>query len=184
MTHLSRDIRVSAVEFLSFLIKVAGPELVSCSGGWYQTLECFTTVLGWRLSEGSNWSSNKESFGGDVKSTARIMQVLSEFLQAGLVEDATSFSGTNIMAQNFPLWHTDTLLVPAKSNAYAHLNLFGSQTDDEHQILDDREDRLQVFGNRFQSLVLNGIDAAKKEGGELGRASGLLVKALDRAQKV
>lgn len=182
MTHLSRDIRTSAIEFLSFLVKAAGGELVSCPGGWRQTLECFTTVLGWRSNDVGNWSSNKASFGGDVKSTARIMQVLSEFLQAGLGVDETASVGMNSLAANFPLWHVESLMVPVKSNAYAYLHLFGSQADDESQILDDREERLQNFMNYFQSPIMAGIDAAKKEGGELGRASGLLVKTIERAQ--
>ncbi|KAK5199409.1 rRNA processing protein [Exophiala xenobiotica] len=180
MTHLSRDIRVSAIDFLSYLIDVAGSELVSCSGGWYQTLQCFTTVLGWRSPNADKWSSSKASFSGDVKSTARIMQVLSDFLQTGLAVDNAATSGPAPMAVNFPLWHPDFLAIPHKSNAYAPLNLFGVQQDDEKQVLDDQEDRFRVYRTHFQPLVLAGVDAAKKEGGELGRASGLLVKTLER----
>ncbi|EXJ80304.1 hypothetical protein A1O1_08446 [Capronia coronata CBS 617.96] len=182
MTHLSREIRATAVEFLSFLIKVAGPELVACPGGWYQTLECFTTVLGWRSADASTWSSSKASFAGDVKSTARIMYVLAEFLQAGLGTDDSTDPSLNTLAADFPLWFTGALVTPTKSNAYAYLNVFGAQAEDYNQILDDREDRLQVFTNRFQPLVVAGVDAAKKEGGELGRASGVLTKTLDRTQ--
>ncbi|EXJ86515.1 hypothetical protein A1O3_03466 [Capronia epimyces CBS 606.96] len=182
MTHLSRDIRATAIDFLSFLIKVAGPELVSSPGGWYQTLECFTTVLGWRSADASKWSSNKASFGGDAKSTARIMQVLAEFLQAGLAGDEAADSRVGPLAADYPLWFTSSLLTPVKSNAYAYLNLFGQQTEDENQILDDREDRLRVFVTHFQPRILAGADAAKQEGGELGRASGLLARTLDRTQ--
>ena len=176
MTHLSRDVRVSAIEFLSFLTKVAGPELVACPGGWHQTLECFTTVLGWRS------ASNKPSFAADVKSMARIMQILSEFLQAGLVTDEQPASDAGALSTSFPLWQTQTLFVPTKSNAYAHLSLFGTQAEDDNQILDDREDRLHDFTGNFRTSILAGIDAARKEGGELGRAAGLLVKTLERTQ--
>jgi pre-rRNA-processing protein IPI1 len=110
------------------------------------------------------------------------LQVLSEFLQAGLAIDEARLAGPNTLAVEFPLWRSNSLAIPTKSNAYAYLGLFGAQQDDEKQILDDRNDRLRVFNGHFRSLVLAGIDAAKKEGGELGRASGLLVKALDRAQ--
>jgi len=184
MTHLSRDIRASSTEFLSFLIMAAGSELVSSAGGWYQTLECFITVLGWKSVDASRWSSNKASFGGDVKSTARIMHVLSEFLQVGLLFEDASTSGPRLQALNFPLWHTDSLLLPTKSNAYAHLNLFGTPKDEGNSMLDDREDRLQVFVKHFQAFILAGIDAAKREGGELGRASGLLAKTLALALSV
>ncbi|KAJ9612173.1 rRNA processing protein [Cladophialophora chaetospira] len=176
MTHLSRDVRATAVDFLSFLTRVAGPELVSCPGGWHQTLECFTTVLGWRP------ASNKASFAGDVKSMARIIQALSDFLDAGLVINEQSSSGPPVLVTDFPLWQVQTVLLPTKSNAYAHLNLFGTQAEDDNQILDDQEDRLQDFDRHFRSSVQSGIDAARKEGGELGRAAGLLVKTLERAQ--
>ncbi|KAK5061372.1 hypothetical protein LTR84_007914 [Exophiala bonariae] len=178
MTHLSKDIRLSAVEFLSYLIKAAGDELVCSPGGWNQTLECFTTVLGWRSSDSSKWSANKASFGGDIKSTARIMAVLAEFLRAGLVSNTESDSNINAIAIDFPFWQTKSLAMPSKSNAYSYLNLFGSQTEVDNQMLEDQEDRLEIFSRDFEAVILAGIDAAKKEGGELGRSSGLLVKIL------
>ncbi|KEF61732.1 uncharacterized protein A1O9_03302 [Exophiala aquamarina CBS 119918] len=178
MTHLSKDIRLSAVEFLSYLIGIAGDELVSSPGGWYQTLECFTTVLGWRSTDSSKWSANKASFGGDIKSTTRIMVVLAEFLRTGLVSDKDISSNSNVLAIDFPLWQVRAIAIPTKSSAYAYLNLFGPQTEADNQMLEDREDRMEVFSKHFEAVITAGIDAAKKEGGELGRASGLLVKAL------
>jgi pre-rRNA-processing protein IPI1 len=176
MTHLSRDIRATAIDCLSSLVRIAGPELVSCAGGWHQTLECFTTVLGWRS------ASNRASFAGDVKSTARIIHVLSDFLHAGLLTHKPSSAEPNPLVKDFPLWQVETLLLPTKSNAYAHLNLFGPQAEDDSQMLDDREDRLQNFTHHFRKHVLAGIDTARKEGGELGRAAGLLIKTLEHAQ--
>lgn len=107
------------------------------------------------------------------------MQVLSEFLQAGLAGGEASSTVSNVLMADFPLWQVESLVIPAKSNAYAYLNLFGPQVDDDSQILDDREDRVKIFAKHFKSPILAGIDAAKKEGGELGRASGLLVTTLD-----
>ncbi|KIW17283.1 hypothetical protein PV08_04474 [Exophiala spinifera] len=181
MTHLSKDIRISAIEFLSCLIELAGAELVSCPGGWYQTLGCFLSILDWKSSDASKWTSGKAGFSGDPKSTARIMQVLAAFLQQGLSNDGSTLSGPNPMAIEFPLWQTGCVMIPRKSNPYGYLNLFGVQLDDEKQTLDDREDRLRVYNSHFQPLIVAGIDIAKKEGGELGRASGLLVKTLERA---
>ncbi|KAJ9647521.1 rRNA processing protein [Knufia peltigerae] len=181
MTHLSKDIRVSSIEFLSCLIELAGSELVSCPGGWYQTLQCFTSILDWKSSDPTKWSSGKAGFSADAKSTARIMQVLALFLQQGLSGDGISSSAPNPVATDFPLWHTGWIMIPQKSNPYAYLNLFGVQQDDEKQTLDDREDRLRVYNSHFQPLIVAGIETAKKEGGELGRASGLLVKTLERA---
>jgi pre-rRNA-processing protein IPI1 len=176
MTHLSKDIRSIAVEILSFLLKEAGTELVSCPGGWHQTMECFTTVLGWRT------AINKAALPSDVKSTARTMQVLDDFLRVGLVPERDCLQRDSI-AMEFPLWQVKAMLPPTKSNAYAHLHLFDLETDDHNQILDDHEDRLQDFVRHFHSSVTAGIALARKEGGELGRAAGLLIKTLERAQK-
>ena len=176
MTHLAREIRNTAIDFLSLSIRVAGIELVTSPGGWHQTLECFITVLRWRS------TSNKVSLAGDVKTMARIMQVLSDFLQLGLVADEHSSTSPHGLVVNFPLWQVQTLLVPTKSNAYARLNLFGAQTEDHNQILDDQEDRLHDFLRHFRACTVSGIETAKKEGGELGRAAGLLVKVLERVK--
>ncbi|EXJ62848.1 hypothetical protein A1O7_03289 [Cladophialophora yegresii CBS 114405] len=176
ITHLSRDVRATAIDFLSFLIRIAGTDLVSCPGGWHQTLECLTTVLGWRS------ASSKASFAGDVKSTARIMNVLSDLLLAGLLMDKLSSSQPDPLVTEFPLWRVETLLVATKSNVYAYLNLFGAQAEDDSQILDEQEDRLQNFNRHFRDPVLAGVEAAMKEGGELGRAAGLVVKTLERAR--
>ena len=176
MTHLSREIRATATDFLAFLIRVAGLELVTCPGGWHQTLDCFMTVLGWRT------TSNKASFSGDFKSMARIMQTLSNFLNVGLVINERASAQPIALVADFPLWHIQTVQIPTKSNGYAHLNLFGPPAEDDSRILDDQEDRLQDFTRHFQSATLAGIDAARKDGGELGRAAGLLVKVLERVQ--
>ncbi|RVX69452.1 hypothetical protein B0A52_06515 [Exophiala mesophila] len=181
MTHLSKDVRLSAIDFLSYVIKVAGIELVSCAGGWSQTLECFLTVLGWRSADSTKWSSTKTSFGGDIKSTARIMQVLADFLRKGLHEDSTS-SDIDLIAFGFPLWDITAMSMPTKSNPYAQLNLFGPPTDPGHQMLEGQDDRSELFSRSYYDIIGAGIDAAKKEGGELGRASGLLSKTLEPLQ--
>jgi pre-rRNA-processing protein IPI1 len=181
MTHLSKDIRMSSIELLSWIISVAGKELVSCAGGWYKTLECFTTVLGWRSTDTGKWSSSNPAF-GDTKSTARAMAVLAEFLEAGLFQKITKQT-VNILSETFPLWQLEYHGIPTKSNAYSHLNLFGAPRHEKSQMLEDREDRLRVYNATFAGLVNAGISASRKEGGDLGRAAGILVKVLERAEK-
>lgn len=179
MTHLSRDIRLSAVDVMSWLIGAAGSELVSCAGGWYQSLECFTTLLAWNSVEVGKWSASKPSL-GDGRSAAKVVTVFAEFLEAGLVITAST-QEVEPLANDFPFWHLRYHRLPTKSNAYAYLNLFGPPRDVKNQMLEDREDRLRVYNDTFRAGIEAGMSATKKEGGELGRATGLLSKALDRA---
>lgn len=180
MTHLSREVRLHAVEILSWLIATAGRELVGCAGGWYQTLDCFAALLAWSSTEIGKWSASKTSLGDD-RSTARVVTVLSEFLEVGMLSSPTTEEEWSI-ASEFPLWHLQHHRIPTKSNAYAYLNLFGAPRDLKNQMLEDREDRIRLFNETFRPRVEVGILAMKKEGGELGRASGLLSKVLDRAK--
>src|SRR5690606_39247932 len=63
MTHLAADIRFSSVEIMSWLVSVAGNEVVSSPGGWIKLLNCFLSMLGWHTEESSKWSSNRASYG-------------------------------------------------------------------------------------------------------------------------
>jgi pre-rRNA-processing protein IPI1 len=179
MTHLARDLRLFAVEVLSWIIATAPNELVSCVGGWISTLECFTTMLVWRSAEIGKYSAMKPRL-GDTKSTAKVITVLAEFLEAGLLE-SDSKENVQPVAQNFPYWDLQHHRIPTKSNGYAYLNLFGGGEDEKSQMLEDREDRQRVYATSFRPLIEAGIEAGKKEGGEIGRATGLLSKVLNRA---
>ena len=187
MTHLAADIRLFSIEILAWSLDLAADEVVSCAGGWVKTLNCFLALLGWHTQESSNWSSNRISFGkvggGDGKAQARNLQVLAEFLRAGFCSPSLTFEGEDgKLSSSFPLWHTESHVVSTKSNAYAYLNLFGSPKDDEVDMLEDRDDRIRVFNERFASSVSNGLASARKDGGEVGRAAGLVTKALKDAE--
>jgi len=95
MTHLAADIRVSAVEALSWLVDVAGSELVSCAGGWIKTLNCFLSLLGWHTEESSKFGVNRSSFsklGGTNggRPMVKALQTLAEFLHAGIGTEAST----------------------------------------------------------------------------------------------
>ena len=185
MTHLAADIRMSAVSVLSWLTRVAGSEVVSCPGGWYRTLDCFMTVLGWNGEGEAKWASNKPMFAKSAvegKPLIRNMQVLAEFVAAGL-DDGIDVNDAKECHQrsSFPLWDVKHHYVPEKSNAYAYLSLFGTPKDDDNAMLEVREDRLRVFDERFRTVVELNLDSAKSEGGELGRAAALMTKALKAA---
>lgn len=178
MTHLSKDIRASSTDVLSWLVAVAGQELVCCAGGWYKTLECFTTMLGWRSSEIR--SANQSSI-GESKSLSQILLVLAQFLEAGMFQTKIG-DRTSLLKDGFPFWQTEHHRLPTKSNAYSYLNLFGPVQDEKSQMLEDREDRVRVYNDHFRPLIDAGVSTTKREGGELGRATGTLVKALERVR--
>lgn len=183
MTHLAADIRFFSIEVLAWLIEIAPNEVVSCAGGWVKTLNCFLAVLGWHAQDSAKWSSNRVSFGkasGDGKAQVRGLQVLADFLNAGLGLAKNSFQVDENEQPwaTFPMWHMESHELPKRSNAYAYLNLFDSQKDDDMDMLEDREDRIRVFREQFAPSVEVGLTSARKDGGEVGRAAGLVTKAL------
>ncbi len=178
MTHLAAEIRADALVVLEWLLEVAKEEVVSCPGGWVKTLKNFMSMMGWASSNGSSkWTSaSKASFGKTGKDFPRQLLILSQFLRVGLVEvEEVRDVKTGGL---FPLVDVDRHMIPTRSNAFAHLNLFGSSRDEEGEMYIDREDRQRVFHRHFQDIVEAGMGNAKKEGGEAGRAAAVLAKVL------
>ncbi|KAJ9207710.1 hypothetical protein DTO166G4_5768 [Paecilomyces variotii] len=199
MTHLAADIRLSAVEILSWLVEVAGPEVVSSAGGWIRTINCFLSLLGWHTDESSKWSANRGTFGkagSEGKPMVKVLQVLAEFLRAGLCQpgeddvdmaDSTADGEENPAfpvtgGWEFPLCDTAQHMIPAKSTPYAYLNLFGQPRDEEGEMYETREDRYRVFSEKFRRAIERGVENARKEGGEAGRASAAVAKVLKEAK--
>ena len=188
MTHLAADIRISAVEILTWLVDVAGSEVVSCAGGWIKTMNCFLSILGWHTEESSKWSANRASFGksgSQGKPMIKVLSALAEFLSAGIGRPAEDISvDSDETADNsldFPLCHTAQHMIPAAAAPYAYLNLFGQPRDEEGEMYETREDRYRVFSSRFQTPIERGLENARKEGGEMGRASSGATKVLKDA---
>lgn len=179
MTHLAAEIRVFALDVLEWLIGVAADEVVSCAGGWVKMLKCFLGLFGWQTNTSGNWSTaSYKSFGksGDVKVQVKQMSALALFLKAGLVPQATA--PVDGSGGNFPLWQTQHQVLSQRSNAYAHLNLFGAPRDEEAEMYEDREDRQRVFHERAEPAIVAGLEQATKGGGELGRAAAHLRKIM------
>ena len=174
MTHLSPEIRSSSIDVLELLLAVAGQELVSSAGGWLKFLKAFLVIFGWSEDSKtlSSWSVNKPTtikLGSDNKGFVKSLYGLSSFLRVGLLEPTTSGQPEiNV----FPLvpYHIH-LLHTKRSNAFGYLNLFGPPKDVDSQIYEDHEERQRVFHTRFRSVVERGLEAAKREGGEVGRAA-------------
>lgn len=181
MTHLSQEIRTTALDVLRTLLECAGKDLVSCAGGWTKTLECCATLLNWKhLASTETWTTSKTSFRSDTKLIVRIMQVTQQLLSVGLLDEGANVE-VHVSAACFPCWHFWHHTVPTKSDAYATLGLFGRSSDDDSRILDDREERLILFNERFKSDFLQGVQGAKMEGGDIGRVAGQLSKTIEAA---
>jgi pre-rRNA-processing protein IPI1 len=183
MTHLAAEIRLDALNILEWLLETAQEEVVACPGGWVKTLKSFMSMLGWAsVSGATKWTAtSRASFnsGKATKTFPRQLLVLSQFLKMGLVAPSTDDGlGLDRRGANFPVWDMEKHMIPSRSNAYAHLNLFGSTRDEEGEMYIDREDRQRVFHKRFGPTVTKGIENARKEGGEVGRAAAILGKVL------
>lgn len=180
MTHLAADIRITAVEILDWLLEASGIETVSCAGGWVKTLKCFLALLGWQNEDGSaKWSGVRASLGkagSEDKSLVKILTVLATFLKVGL--HTIPGGADEGLLGDFPRWHSQYHTLPRNSNCFAHLNLFGTLRDAESEMYEDREERQTVFHTIFEGSIERGLDSAKKEGGEVGRAAALVMKAI------
>lgn len=192
MTHLAIEIRLSSLDMLSWLLELAPQEIVSCAGGWTKTLGCFLALLGWQRSpnsEANKWSSNSRvNFGrtsGDSRAQARPLQVLADFLKAGFNDEIGSDQDQdNPMYSCFPIWHLQHHALPTASDPYGYLNLYASpeKKNEETQMLEDAEARIRFFKEAgIATVVEENIASMSKEGGEIGRAAGVLRKIVKGA---
>lgn len=182
MTHLSADIRTYSLDVLDWLLESAGEEIVSCAGGWYKTLRCFLGLLGWaNTSSGSSWTTSSVRAaakpGAETKALIKQVTSLTNLVRAGVAapqsDDLHVVSGSG-----FPYTSMQQHTIPARTSAYAHLNLFGLEREEDNQMLQDREDRQRVFAACFHDKIQKGIEQLKKEAGESGRVAAQLQKAI------
>jgi pre-rRNA-processing protein IPI1 len=85
MTHLAGDIRLSSLDVLEWLLRVAGDEVVGCAGGWVKTLNCFLGLLSWQTDALGKWSSSKAILGkagGESKIVVKQMNAFALFLKS------------------------------------------------------------------------------------------------------
>lgn len=171
MTHLAADVRNTAVEILLWLLAadagVAGQEVVSCPGGWVKTLNCFLSVLGWHTEESAKWAAARGSFGkpGQSAGAVRVLAALAGFLHAGLDYPEDDDMASDDDDEGNPY------MIPQSATPYAYLNLFGQPRDEDGEMYETPEDRRRVYANRFQTAINRGLENARREGGEIGRAA-------------
>ncbi|KAK4550759.1 hypothetical protein LTR36_000338 [Oleoguttula mirabilis] len=191
MTHLSTEIRLSALEVLDWLLQTQPEAVLACPGGWVKTLKTFQNLVSWQgglsatgATMNGKWSATKAATSlGSNKLLVHQLNTLATFLAAALTSEPVDPNASAERAAGlFPLWHTDAHMLPKKSNPFGYLNLFGAPRDAESEVYDNAESRAEIFGElgileAFQA----GVREAKKEGGEVGRAAALIDKALSLA---
>ena len=198
LTHLAADIRSSATETLLWALETCPDEVVSCAGGWVKTLKCLLTVLHWHnpilrttaLAGGgtSNWTSSQTANLGNAGAKGSLpvktLNVLAAFLRAGLAPAPNKHENAPFQSKwPFPLRYVEFHMLPKRSNAFAHLNLFGAPRDEDGEMYIEPEERQRIFHRRFQGAVNMGVEAGKREGGEVGRATAAVGKAVEEGMK-
>ncbi|TKA72068.1 hypothetical protein B0A49_01998 [Cryomyces minteri] len=191
MTHLAADIRTSSLEALDWLVAVQGEVVVSCAGGWVKTLRILLGLLAWKVpskpgdnssgsGDGGKWTSvPKATFGkvgGEAKMQIKLLNSLALFLRAGLAvpaaqQNSPRYHPDHAAPWGFPLRHTECHMLPTRSNPFGHLNLFGAPRDAESEMFEDREDRQRWYAENVGEAVEAGLEGARKEAGEVGRAA-------------
>ena len=167
--HLAADIRDSSLDMLAWALDDRrGDDLVTCAGGWFQTMKAFLLMLGWaKETQSSGWSSSGRSR-VEGRELAKALKVLTMLLHAGLAEIPREKPPSK---WGWPYWQSEPHMLPSRSNAYAHLNLFGPPLDEENCEYGDREERQKVFHRRFQAEMEKALETSVRQGGEVGRCA-------------
>ena len=117
--------------------------------------------------------------GSEGKLLVKLLNVLAMFLRAGLVEGSgIGEQDAGVERWPFPLRYVEAHMLPKRSNAFAHLNLFGPPRDEDGDMYVELEERQRVFYKRYQATILSRAEDMKREGGEVGRAAAGVGKAV------
>ncbi|KAI1212614.1 uncharacterized protein F4807DRAFT_413752 [Annulohypoxylon truncatum] len=180
MTNISQEVKDDGLNYMEWLLDVAGEDVVSSPGCWVKPLRDFMSVLGWTVkiapatTAKSGWTSAPRTTFGAKKygqSFPRQMLILSKFLEIGFKpSEPTSWSPND--------WFGNIGHVPRTPDPFGYLGLFKPPRDEDGEIYRNREDRQDVFQRRFMAAVETGVDMAKKEGGTAGRAAATLDQVL------
>ncbi|RYO89615.1 hypothetical protein DL766_000425 [Monosporascus sp. MC13-8B] len=180
MTNISQEIKDDGLNYMEWLLDVAGEDVVSSAGCWIKPLKDFMSVLGWTVrvaptvpGKGGWTSAPRTTFGAKKygHSFPRQMTVLAKFLEFGFKPELTH------------PWSASDLLdsisqVPRTPDPFGYLGLFKPPRDEDGEIYRNREDRQDIFQRRFGDAVETGVKMAKKEGGAAGRAATVLDQVL------
>lgn len=181
MTHISQDIKDDGLNYMEWLLDIAGDKVVSGAGCWIKPLKDFTSVLGWTVKNlnttpgNGGWTSApRTTFGAKKYGQAypRQMMVLAKFLEYGFKDETPVSWGSGD-------WFNNISLIPSTPDPYGYLGLFKPPRDEDGEIYRNRGDRQDIFHKRFWDAIQIGVEFAKKEGGTAGRAAAVLDKVLN-----
>ena len=117
----------------------------------------------------------------------KALGVLGDFLKAGLVgsQDDEARERDGEKASTWPLWQVEMHALPVKKNAFARFHLFGDTRGEVDMMYEDREDRAAVLVKMgFREILEQGLEAAKREAGEVGRAAAGVLKILGEGMDI
>ncbi|KAL4940459.1 hypothetical protein BDV06DRAFT_224039 [Aspergillus oleicola] len=182
------------VKTLNCFLSVLGWHLTGGNSKWTTlSTAAGSTGTGSGSSSGGSGSGGKASFGkagAKGRPQVRFLSVLGEFLDAGIgapvsISDSDSDAEMDLTNQsNFPITSLPSHLIPSSiASPYIMLNIFGAPRDEEGEMYETREDRWRVFVSRgFLEAIEKGVEGARAEGGEVGRASVGVWKVLGEAK--
>ena len=170
LTHLSITIRSSAVDIIEYVFTIGDEECVSCRGGWVGTLKCLLTIFGWNERKSRDgWTMHQSSKTTiDSKIMAKYLHLLATVMHAGLMRPERAPEHPQPW---FPNYQVDRYMISQSSDPYGYLGLFGPPTNEDEQEYGQYEDRQEVFREKFLPLVRRGLEIARSEGGDIGRAA-------------
>lgn len=197
MTHISSDIRADSTKFLDWLLGASGEEVFS-AGGWGVCLRGLCGCLGFGgAAGGSGGSSVIVPKVQDGRIALPHLAVLAKALEVGLTKrvDGEGEVGMGSRKRRPDGLHVsyEAHKLPSRSNVYASLGLFDTLGNVSKEGFlreaepEDRDSRIRyLIGGAgrgvFDSLIL-GLGRLKKGGGEMGRAAGKVLVALEAADR-
>lgn len=178
MKQLARANQLSGLQVLEWLMHTAGEGIVSAPGGWWKTLRQLCNTLRWRVDDKTAKLVVTQAVDNHLY-TAQL-NALGTFLEAGFRRPPPPSEAAWV---SFPLWHTEAHLLPSDSNCFRHLQLFGPPRSPEDEMYSEVENRVRVFKEEFLGTVEQGLEGAKKMGGEIGRSAAMVRKILKEGMK-
>lgn len=165
--------------------------------GWHVPDPEGATKSKWTSTSGSGAGPGSSSGGGGAAGSGRVelgkagkqgkglirgLTVLGVFLEAGLAPHLHALPGQGPDGggggEDFPVL-SSVHLVPESAHPYAYLNLFGRPRDTDGEMYETQEDRYRVFvEGGYLGAVKGGVEAARQEGGEVGRVSSTIRRVL------